>query len=504
MLSYFKTHDYRRTSSHINEYMLKEVTFRHKETGRMIFTRVFEPIKKSVEEMVYEIIQKEFYWESWRASLHGSVIRDVVTYLTKSKDNPELPVVVVVNSWMAFQDGMFCYEKLIFAEWDEVHEVFADYFREGKCAYKFFPNHKFGPTYFRNHLDDTPYVGTNREVVDPDNYWHRPLDFITEPFQMEDPQGRPTKIIDDLQLPLFFKILRDQGMSEVTIYLLAACLGRCLFRAGEKDSWQFWPCLIGVGGSGKSTVCSIFEEMFNPRDRAALSSDMEQVFGRDRLPDKRIIIVPDMGLKSCGLSMDFFKSAVSNDGMSLPVKYGREVRSVEKFDVPGLICTNELPKEWLADQKNAVLRRLMFFYFPTMASPRNPNLKKLILDDEFTHFLLFIVLAYYELPKDMDVSQSYPITEDMKKTNVRMQRISNALLDFLLNDDYVILDEEERCSMRGMVASYGVFVRNVRGDKPCQFNQDYYEMPFGLLGLRVVNLDGSEFVQGCRLVNEDS
>jgi len=202
---------------------------------------------------------------------------------------------------------------------------------------------------------------------------------------------------------------------------------------GALDNNQYWPCDWGVGGSGKSTVQDVFKFLYHWQDVGIFGADQEDTFSRDSLPDKRIIIAPEVRGDNFGCSLAFFLSIVAGDSVRIPVKYGAP-RDVENFSVQGLMATNEPPKSYLADPKGSVARRILMFPWPRVISPRDPTLKGRIITGELPAILRACVVAYHQLPKNIDIMSDYPLAPEMASARARLQRASNSMVDFLLSE----------------------------------------------------------------------
>ena len=166
------------------------------------------------------------------------------------------------------------------------------------------------------------------------------------------------------------------------------------------------------------------------------------------------------------------------------------------------MATNELPKSYLADPKGSVARRILMFPWPRVISPRDPTLKGRIIKEELPAILRACVVAYHQLPKHIDIMSDYPLAPEMAAARARLQRASNSMVDFLLSEDYVLLGDNQSCEMEVFRKTYNYYVKEVRNERQVSpWNEDLYDYPFRLLGLKLDNSDDNvtNMINGCSI-----
>lgn len=506
LLDKFRERKFRKkpTSDHLYQQI-----FFTRDDGSKVCTYAFAPIKESIEQLVYNMVRKEFRGDLWSTILHCGILKDCVTYIKKCVDD-EVPDVNEKPLMWSFMDGIYCAETDTFSYYENARDTFP-VLAHGYSTYKFMEGHFFAPVYFlhdpptpvatRFHRDDdddstasfsprpSPRRGHGRAMDEEDSM---------SSFEDDPPEVRK-RSLEDIAMPNLVKIFKDQGWSDETIFLKLATLGRTFWPCGALDCMQFWPCDWGVGGSGKSTVQDVFKYLFHWQDVGIFGADQEDTFSRDSLPDKRIIIAPEVRGDNFGCSLAFFLSIVASDSVRIPVKYGQP-RDVENFPVQGLMATNELPKSYLNDPKGSVARRILVFPWPRVIIPRDPTLKGRIIKDELPAILRACVVAYHRLPKTVDVMSDYPLAPEMAAARAKLQRASNSMVDFLLSEDFVSLGEHQRVELDTLRKSYNHFVKEVRNERQLPaWNEDLYDYPFRLLRLQLEAGDENNpaYVLGC-------
>ena len=509
-----------------SDHLYKQI-FYTRQDGTRVRTFAYAPITQNIEQLVYGMVRKEFRGDLWSTILHCGILKDVVQYIKKCVDD-EVPDVNEMPRMWSFEDGIYCAETDTFAYYEEVLGTFP-VLSEGFSTYKFMKGHTFAHVYFvdDDHVSPRP---PRRDMLEDDDSMQsyspspRPsprmrarerndgLDMETDD-DLDQDQEREGEEYDEVRrnttkrtleqlracMPNMIKIFQDQGWSEQTIFLKLATLGRTFWPAGALDNCQYWPCDWGVGGSGKSTVQDVFKYLFHWQDVGIFGADQEDTFSRDSLPDKRIIIAPEVRGDNFGCSLAFFLSIVAGDSVRIPVKYGQP-RDVENFPVQGLMATNELPKSYLNDPKGSVARRILVFPWPRVISPRDPTLKGRIIRDELSAVLRACVVAYRRLPKDVDVMSDFPLAPEMAAARAKLQRASNSMVDFLLSEDFVTLGGNQRVEMETLRKSYNHYVKEVRNERQLPaWNEDLYDYPFRLLRLQLDAGDENNpaVVRGC-------
>lgn len=507
-----------------SEYLYKQIFFT-REDGNKVCTYCYSPIKENIEQLVYDMVRKEYRGDLWSTILHAGILKDVILYIRKCVDE-EVPEVREMPRMWSFEDGIYCAETDTFAYYSEVHEAFP-MLTQGFSTYKFMKGHTFAHVYFiEEPIATSPRARRSRARgsdgggdSDDDDEFHEDDENDKDDEDMDQDQRhehehehdqedeerseriKRKRALNEIQMPNLVKIFEDQGWTPETIFLKFATLGRTFWPAGALDNCQYWPCDWGVGGSGKSTVQDVFKHLFHWQDVGIFGADQEDTFSRDSLPDKRIIIAPEVRGDNFGCSLAFFLSIVAGDSVRIPVKYGQP-RDVENFNVQGLMATNELPKSYMNDPKGSVARRILVFPWPRVISPRDPTLKTRIIRDELPSVLRACVVAYQMLPKDVDIMSDYPLSPEMASARARLQKASNSMVEFLLSEDYVTLGDNLRTEIEAFRKTYNYYVKEVRNDRHLPpWNEDLYDYPFRLLGLHVEAGDENSppYVVGCSL-----
>jgi energy-coupling factor transporter ATP-binding protein EcfA2 len=194
--------------------------------------------------------------------------------------------------------------------------------------------------------------------------------------------------------PLFDSLVKYQMSNEVYA-MLQVMIGRLFFRAGELDNWQVMLFLYGDSGTGKSTLVNIIKAMFSPTAIAAISNNMEKVFGLEGKHDKEILMGFDTPKNMQNvLDQQMWQSMVSAEDIQIPRKNQRAISVPWK--VPMVWASNLIPD--YKDASGAVSRRIMLFMYRKFlnAAMKDTTLQDRIIANELPALVWKCVKAYLE------------------------------------------------------------------------------------------------------------
>lgn len=203
------------------------------------------------------------------------------------------------------------------------------------------------------------------------------------------------KILDmpfqDIQTPLFDKVVKHHIKDNEVYQILLAMIGRLFFAVNERDNWQNMIYIKGQANTGKSTIVEIIQSLFNNKDVGTISSNLEAKFGLQNLYDKKLVVAPDLPQDITNvLDRVIFQSMISGENISIPRK-SRDALSV-KWNTPLIFAANFLPN--YKDQSGSVSRRLAIFDMGKKIIEKDTTLKKQIVEKENHLILVKSIKAY--------------------------------------------------------------------------------------------------------------
>jgi hypothetical protein len=196
-------------------------------------------------------------WKKW-LNIPASPVYDKL----KNCIEGEFPVLQTTRAWIAFKDGLYSIYHDLFVYYDDTRIDLPP--EMAVCAYH---NINFA----RAYLPVARGAGPIPQCIPI----HNPL--------------------RDLPTPLFDMIMDTQKLCGHTKFWLMAMLGRCLHRANTFDSWQVVLYFKGRAGTGKSTLVSLLQSIYEMQDIANISNNTEGTFGLQHLtPDKLMWVAPEV------------------------------------------------------------------------------------------------------------------------------------------------------------------------------------------------------------------
>lgn len=273
-------------------------------------THAFERVS-TIEDFVYHESEKESNFEAFLTLTHTkSVGSHVIQQLEKSRDY-QLPWLNICRTSFSFND---C-----------VYDAEADAF--------------FG--YERGDHVGQDVVTAN--FFDQGALWLEELGI-----------NIPTPNIDH--------VFMSQGFTGEELGWFYRFAGRMLYDVNTHDGWQVVPFLIGIAGSGKSTVTDkLIGSIYQKTSTGILNNNIEKQFGVSAIADSLVYVGPELK-RDFQLDQATFQSMVSGESVVVAEKF--KTAFSKTFTAPGWLAGNELPN-W-TDNSGSIRRRLILFRFATL------------------------------------------------------------------------------------------------------------------------------------------
>ncbi|KAJ1629147.1 hypothetical protein T492DRAFT_1118608 [Pavlovales sp. CCMP2436] len=149
--------------------------------------------------------------------------------------------------------------------------------------------------------------------------------------------------------PQLDSIVRMQEWDSAEEELLLGMLGRLLFPVGRYDNWQACLMLIGVGGSGKTTVTdAIINAGYSPEQIGYMSNTIEKNFPFESLVNSSVVIAADVDKDMMSnLSQTDLHKIINGERVEINIKYGG--RRTLQWVAPFMLVANVVPN-WQDDQ----------------------------------------------------------------------------------------------------------------------------------------------------------
>ena len=244
------------------------------------------------KEMYRAIMNKLCYIENF----HKYLINCAKANDDRKNGALNVPVFRPNRKRLAFDNGVFCADKFKFIPWERYNAV------EEPHNANYLSGYQMDPRWFDeeapdHYLPETPHT---------DKIWEK--------------QG--IEINTDTH-----RVLR------------AICIGRMMFNLKDKDNWQIIPFIVGVAGTGKSTIAEEILYQIYPFSKVAiLDSQAEARWIVGSLKGKYLWTCTEMTGK-CSWAQGTFQQLVAGERVQSEIKH--QTPGMEEFRLPGIMMANE-------------------------------------------------------------------------------------------------------------------------------------------------------------------
>jgi hypothetical protein len=432
----------------------------------------------SVKEFIQDATKKEYNFAMWQNLTHAKDnLKACVEYLS-SCPGPEFEDLVKQRNVYSFKNGIYITKK-----WDTEYETWKDQWIpfEGKGSIKIGES-IVGCKLFDIDFDDCSSIENWFDII-------------------------------KTKCPHFMSLMNDQRWPEEVQKWMCILIGRLMYEVGELDNWQVMPYLLGMAGTGKSTILeNIIKLLYDIEDIGVLSNNMEKKFGVGPLADKKIFIGPEIK-GNLSLEQAEFQSMISGESMQVAKKYF-EARTI-KFTAPGICAGNETPN--FTDNAGSMARRIIVFLFGNKIKKGDTKLGHKI-QKEIAYIIQACNRGYLATIEEHGKSGIWEILpEYFKETQESMAENTNGLTHFL-KSSLVTFGKEGKdekgvelyCREKVFVAAFNDHCRESHFAST-KWTSQFYSGPFADFNIRVVknsnkrypNKPGAETFSGIFLMGVD-
>lgn len=298
-------------------------------------------------------------------------------------------------------------------------------------------------------------------------------------FEAPMPEGTADMTWDEIQTPLVDTILDHQGYTREEIKWFYCFVGRVIYEVGERDGWQILPYLLGLAGTGKSTIVyGVVAKIYDSSDVGILSNNTEKQFGLSALYDKLLFVAGEVK-NTMRLEQSEFQALVSGEGMSIAKKH--QTAFPVRWTVPGWMAGNELPG--FADAAGSIQRRIAIFRFERRVTSTDTQLEHK-LEQELPLILVKSNKVYRELSDlhgGVDVWDVLP-EKFLVQRDRSIQSIS--LVDAFMNQPTIVRGPEHVIAKNELVQMLHAYRTEAAYDGPRQTTEQMVNS-FGKFGLTI-------------------
>lgn len=282
--------------------------------------------------------------------------------------------------------------------------------------------------------------------------------------------------------PNFVSVMTFQQWPEEVQRWLCILMGRMLYDVGELDDWQVFIFLLGMAGSGKSTIIeNIIKLFYELADVGIVGNNIQKSFGLSGLVGKKIVIGPEIK-GNWSIDQAELQSMVSGESIAVNRKF-KEATS-EKFTSHIAIAGNVAPE--FQDNAGSIARRTLVFPFDYKVKKGDAKLGQKI-QKELAYILQACNKGYLDAVHKHGGSgiwESVGFPELFKNTQASMAENTNALTHFL-KTDLVVLGKDQYCREKVFVAAFNDHCKESHF-ATSKWTSQFYSGPFADLGIKLI------------------
>lgn len=253
----------------------------------------------------------------------------------------------------------------------------------------------------------------------------------------------------DIRTPNSEKIFYDQKLTMDVREWVYILIGRILYTVGKHDGWQVIPMLLGVAGSGKSTIVDgLVGSIYDRVDVGVLSNNCEKQWAVSGLMNKLIWICPEIKA-DFALEQATFQSMVSGERLSVAEKHKTPYST--KFSIPGFLAGNVLPS-W-TDHSGSVARRMLIIRFDEKIKEHDMLLGDRIRQ-ELPRFIVKANKAYREIAREHGTKNIWTVLPDDLIQFSKDAMTQNDLVSIFIKTDRCTLGETYATTMDDFTAAF--------------------------------------------------
>lgn len=414
---------------------------------------------QDIKTFIYNNCSKDMAFDQWlNLTQSHNVIPRLCQYLSECNE-PEFPELIKDRHMFSFKNGLYI-SKIIDETTGKVHDAFYPYNRVDVNKIDI---QRASCKYFDMEFDDD-------EPVSGD-WW----DIPTVQFQ---------KILDYQWLPKNNRAQdkdtpKDMNEWEEVCRWMYALIGKVLYDVRELDRWEVAPYIIGIAGSGKSTIGDVVQSLYEQCDVGHVSNNIDKVYGVAALKDSLVCYGPEIKTKWSMEPTDLQKM-ISGESVKIREMY-KDPTSMPNWKSPLFLIGNEPPD--FRDKQGQISRRIIYFYFSRVVSvhDKNPQLYKL-LQQEVPSILRKCNRAYHDFVNRYSEQDIWKVLPAYFKVTKRLFQ-DQPLTKFLTSpDNNIEFGEDKHVTWEAFRITFQQWVKDTMGGMEVHLSPKDTEIPFNDIG----------------------
>lgn len=304
--------------------------------------------------------------------------------------------------------------------------------------------------------------------------------------------------------PIFKSILDYQKFSKEVQKWLCIFIGKNLFEINEVDKWAVVCYLLGIAGSGKSTIIEkIIAKFYEEEDVKLLSNNIEKKFGLKPLTTAKIVIAPEIQA-DCSLEQTEWQ-LLTEGGTITPAEKNKNAETV-RWKPPVTMAGNSVPA--YKNNCGQTSRRTVIFKFWRKVIETDTFLEEK-LQEEIGKIIKMCSTGYLNVNNKHKFKGIWKILPKYFHENQdEMDENTNTLLNFLKSSK-VIVSDKVYIPEKVFKQAFNEHCRENSLPKT-QFTADFYSGPFSNFNITVAKrsrkkypINTDYFVHGTYFIGVD-
>jgi hypothetical protein len=231
----------------------------------------------------------------------------------------------------------------------------------------------------------------------------------------------------------FLKIFQTQRLLGIDVEWIRAFMGRMFFDVKEMENWQVFFILIGLAGTGKSTLMNVLRAFFEQSQIGMFDERVEERFPLMGVYKAAVILAFDIGRKF-NMTQGVLQQVIVGESVEVFIK-GKEPVSIANWKAPMWWCCNVYPH--FVSSGGAMVRRIVSTNFPYVVEKSDPELDKKI-GEELPAIIYSCVNAFHAKLRDHKRQNIWDVLpQSFKDQQTKTAINTNPLEGFLRNSERV-------------------------------------------------------------------